>query len=254
MTRSTLGQVCMGLAVAGAVTFAASDAAAIEIGTPAQQHPYRSAQNFALELRFSPYYPAVDDEPGLNGTPFKDRFGENARLAIGLEFDWQILRIPYVGTIGPGLGASIVGMSRPGVTKTTNRASGDEYSLDIYPFYLSAVLRADAFWRDAGIPLVPYAKLGFGYGLWRASNSLGTSNAGGSKGRGGSLGTHVAIGLAFALDALDSGASRNMDNAVGINNTYFYAEYYWLNLNGLAQENALYVGTNTYAMGLAFEF
>ena len=63
---------------------------AIELGTPAQQHPFRSAQNFALELRFSPYYPAVDDEPGLNGTPFKDRFGENARLAIGLEFDWQI--------------------------------------------------------------------------------------------------------------------------------------------------------------------
>ena len=92
------------------------------------------------------------------------------------------------------------------MTKTTNRASGDEYSLDIYPFYLSAVLRADTFWRDVGIPLVPYAKLGFAYGLWRASNSLGTSNVNGSKGRGGSLGTHVAIGLAFALDALDSGA------------------------------------------------
>lgn len=89
------------------------DASAIELGTPASEHPFRSAQNFALELRFSPYYPRVDEEPGLRGTPFKDRFGDNPRLYVGLEFDWQVLRIPYIGTIGPGFGAGIVGMSTP---------------------------------------------------------------------------------------------------------------------------------------------
>jgi hypothetical protein len=231
----------------------AGDARAIEFGTRAQEHPFRSPQNFALELRFSPYYVAIDDEPGLQGTPFKDRFGDNPRLAFGLEFDWQTFRIPYVGTIGPGIGAHIVSMSRPAKT-LSGGASGDEYSLDIYPFYLSGVLRADTFWKELGFPLVPYAKLGLGYALWRASNSGGTSNVNGVSGKGQTFGTHMAIGLAFALDALDSGASRNMDNAIGINNTYFYAEYYWLNLNGLGQDKALYVGTNTYAMGLAFEF
>jgi hypothetical protein len=64
----------------------------------------------------------------------------------------------------------------------------------------------------------------------------------------------MAVGLAFALDAIDRGASREMDNIIGINNTYVYAEYYWLNLNGLFQDKALYVGTNTWAAGLAFEF
>jgi hypothetical protein len=243
--------VASGLGLAASLL--AGEARAIEFGTPEHEHPYRSSQNFALELRFSPYRVAIDDEPGLQGTPFKDRFGDNPRLAIGLELDWQTFRIPYVGTIGPGIGAHIVGMSRPART-ITGEESGDEYSLDIYPMYASAVLRADTFWRDLGFPIVPYGKLGLGYAAWRASNTGGTSSVDGISGKGQTFGTHMAIGAAFALDALDSGASRNMDNAIGINNTYFYAEWYWLNLNGLGQDKALYVGTSTYAMGLAFEF
>jgi len=258
-TRSPMPRKLLLAAVALGGVLVTRDASAIELGTPAQTHPFRSAQHFALEIRVSPYTPNVDDEPGLQGTPFKDRFGDNPRIAMGLEFDWQTFRIPYVGTIGPGLGASIVSMGRPAVT-ASGKQSGDEYGLSIYPMYLSAVLRADTFWRGLGVPLVPYAKLGFAVGFWRASNALGTSKstlpgeAQPVPGRGMTFGTHMAGGLAFALDAIDSGASRNMDNFLGINNTYVYAEYYWLNLNGLGQDKALYVGTNTWAAGLAFEF
>ncbi len=240
-------------ALAGAL-LASAKASAIELGTPEEQHPYRSAQNFALELRFSPYYPNVDKEPGLQGEPFKQSFGDKPRLYIGLEFDWQTFRIPYVGTIGPGLGVGRVSMSRPAIT-TTGRKSGDEYGLTIYPLYLSAVLRVDTFWRGAGFPLVPYGKIGGAVGFWDATNSTGTARSSdGLKGSGMTLGTHFAGGLGIPLDFLDSGSSRNMDNAAGINNTYLYAEYYWLNLNGLGQDKALYVGTNTWAAGLAFEF
>lgn len=245
------------IVIAGAVlagTFVAHEARAIELGTPAKEHPFRSAQNFAFELRFSPYYPEVDEEPGLQGTPFRDAFGDKGRLYIGMEFDWQMFRIPWLGTIGPGLGVGMVSMSRPAVTKS-GRESGDEYGLTIYPFYLSGVLRADALWQSRGFPLVPYGKLGLGYGIWRASNSGGTSSApDGVSGKGSTWGTHAAIGISFALDAIDQGATRNMDNAIGINNTYVYAEYYWLNLNGIAQDKALYVGANSWATGLAFEF
>lgn len=240
--------------VAGVIA-GTKDAHAIELGTPAEEHPFRSAQNFAFELRFSPYYPQVDDEPGLQGTPFKDAFGDKPRLYLGLELDWQTLRIPYLGTIGPGLGVGTVSMSRPAVTKTDPpQPSGDEYGLTIYPFYLAAVLRADALWRSRGFPIVPYAKLGLGYAIWRATNSGGTSAAAGVSGKGSTWGTHTALGISFALDSIDQGATRNMDNAIGINNTYVYAEYYWLNLNGLFQDNALRVGTSTWAAGLAFEF
>lgn len=240
-------------ALTGALLVSA-EASAIELGTPAQKSPYRSAQNFALELRFSPYYPNVDDEPGLQGKPFEQSFGDKPRVYFGLEFDWQTFRIPYIGTIGPGLGVGTVSMSRDAVT-ASGRKSGDAYGLSIYPVYLAAVLRVDAFWRGAGFPLVPYAKVGGAVGFWDATNTGGTARStDGMKGSGATLGTHFAGGVGIPLDFIDRGASRNMDTAVGINNTYLYAEYYWLNLTGLGQERPLYVGTNTWAAGLAFEF
>jgi hypothetical protein len=244
---------------AAATAFAASSTAhAIELGTPASEHPYRSAQNFALELRFSPYRPQIDEEPGLNGAPFASTFGESKRLMLSVEFDWQMLRIPRIGTIGPGVGVGYTTMGADAVT-TTGRPSGDTTSLSIYPFWGVAVLRADTFWRDLGFPLVPYAKAGVGYAIWSASNTGGTSEAKDRtgalvSGKGGSWGTQFALGVSFALDAIDRGASRNMDNATGINGTYVFFEAYWLSLNGLGQSNALRVGSNTWAMGLAFEF
>jgi hypothetical protein len=139
-------------------------------------------------------------------------------------------------------------------TTLSGKESGDTYSLRIYPFTLDAVLRVDTLWRNLGFPIVPYAKAGVGYALWRASNSGGTAEANGVSGKGSTWGPHVALGAAFALDVLDQGASRNMDNATGINNTYVYVEYYWLELTGVGQSHPLHVGTRTWAAGLAFEF
>jgi hypothetical protein len=240
--------------VTGLVLLASRDARAIELGTPATEHPFRSAQNFALEIRLSPYRPQIDDDPNLGGAkPFEKNFGTKPRFFIGLELDWQAFRIPHVGTIGPGVGVGSVSMSRT-VTTATGRESGDETSLTIYPFWGVAVLRADAFWRDLGIPLVPYAKAGVGVGIWRASGSGGTSSQDNVSGKGTTWGTQAALGIAFALDAIDPGASRNMDNATGINNTYVFLEAYWLSLDGIGQKNPLHVGTNTWSAGLAFEF
>jgi hypothetical protein len=239
--------------LAGSALLFSAHAGAVELGTPATEHPFRSPQNFAFELRFSPYYPQVDDDPALKNKPFETNFGTKSRFFIGAELDWQTLRIPHLGTIGPALGVGYVGMSRT-VQTVSGRTSGDETSLSIYPFWGIAVLRADVFWRDAGIPFVPYAKAGFGVALWRASNSGGTSVTNGVSGKGHTFGTNVALGVALALDALDKGASRNMDNATGINNTYLFLEEYWLTLDGLGQTNALRVGTNTWSAGLAFEF
>lgn len=241
-------------AVGAGALLVARDAAALEFGTPRSVHPYRSPQNFALELKFSPYSPNVDEEPGLRGTPFKDSFGDGPRIFIGLEFDWQTFRIPYLGTIGPGLSFGTVSMSRDART-VSGRLTADQYSLSIKPLVLSAVLRADALWRGARIPLVPYGKVGLALVFWDASNAAGTATAGGIEGSGASMGPQFALGAAFPLDFFDSGAARSMDNATGINNTYIFGEYYALEATkGVGQSRGLYVGTNTWAAGLAFEF
>jgi len=241
-------------AVAGVAFFAGEvNASAFELGTPASEHPYRSQQNFALELRFSPYKPQIDEEPGLANAPYHQTFGSMRRLLVQFELDWQVFRIPHFGTIGPGISAGYTSMSE--VVKTVSgRDSGDETSLDVFPFYAVAVVRGDALWHDLRIPIVPYAKAGLAMGLWRATNTGETSVANNVSGKGTSWGTQLAGGVAIALDSLDQYASRNMDNATGINNTYVYIEAYWMALNGIGQTDALRIGTVSWAAGLTFEF
>ena len=185
------------------------------------------------------------------------------RALVGLEFDWQAIRIPWVGTLGPGIAASYTEMTDKSFTLAGTR-SAEDTNLDIYPMYLVAVLRADVFWTQYHVPLVPFAKAGIGAAYWQISNPGGTStstttNASGTtdnsiKGRGLTWGTQWAAGLAVALDSIDTGASRNLDNSVGINNTYIYGEYYLSALTGLGQQHPLLVGTSTWCAGLAFEF
>ena len=235
--------------------FAASlDAHAFELGTPPSDHPYRSSQNFALELRFAPYHPQIDDEPDLNGkTPYANSFGDVARFYFGIEFDWQAFRIPFLGTLGPGVGLGRVGAGRH-VTTVSGRESADNTDLTIYPLYAVAVLRADVLFRNYGFPLVPYGKVGVATGIWRATNSAGTSSSDNVSGKGVTWGEHFALGLSFMLDAIDPGASRNMDNATGINSTSIFFEGTFFNLNGIGQDHALRVGSTNWTAGLAFEF
>jgi hypothetical protein len=218
-----------------------------------------SPQHFAIELRFAPFTPDIDSDPALKGrTPFGDLFGSKARLLIGAELDWQALRIPHLGTVGPGLSAGYTTMSANAPFATPHNGttiSGEQTSLDIFPFYAIAVLRADVLWHDLGIPLVPYAKAGVGYALWRASNTLGTSISQGVAGKGHSLGTHLALGLGLNLNAFDRYAARNFDNAMGVNNTYLFAELTREDLTGLGlQKDPLRVGGMNWTFGLAFEF
>ena len=224
---------------------------------------FESPQNFAFELRFSPYKPDVDSDPALGGQgPFNEAFGSSQRVLVAAEFDWQVLRIPFLGTVGPGISAGYTSMSAKAPLATprqtangTITTSGENTSLEIFPFYLVAVLRADVFMRDAHIPLVPYVKAGVSAALWRASNDLGTSSYNGIVGKGHTFGTMAALGLSLDLNTFDEYTARNFDNSMGVNHTYLFAEVYSLDLTGLGvQRGPLRVGATTWAAGLAFEF
>jgi hypothetical protein len=212
-----------------------------------------SPQNAAFELRFGPYRPQVDD--GANGAPFEQTFGTDTRFLIGLEVDWQALRIPYFGTFGPGFGW--------GYTKFTADAlladgsggrSAQTTSLEIMPMYVVGVLRADVIARETAVPLVPYAKVGLGYALWWSSDGDGASHADdGTVGRGRSYGYQYALGGMLLLDFMDEAAAVQMDNASGVNNSYLFIEWYVSQLDGFGSNDQMQVGTNTWMLGLAFE-
>jgi hypothetical protein len=116
--------------------------------------------------------------------------------------------------------------------------------------YGVGVLRIDTLARETAVPLVGYAKLGLGYGLWWAGNDLGTQS------KGHTWGTHVALGGMLLLDAFDEHAAIELDNEWGINNTYFYFEWMRASLDGISQSgdhSVMHIGTNTWVLGLAIE-
>jgi hypothetical protein len=258
-----------GASIALAATLAAATAQAQMDRQPAfygEHRNYESPQNFALELRISPFYPDVDSDPSVTGDsglggqkPFAGIFGTSHRILVSGEFDWQALRIPHVGTLGPGLGIGYTSFS--GKAPVANpqpgspAVSGETTSLELYPFYLVAVFRADGLWKDLGVPLIPYAKLGLATTLWRASNTLGTSNYNGNSGQGYTLGTQFAVGVAFNLNVFDEYAAKTFDQSVGVNTTSIFAEWTDANLNGLwAQQDPLRVGGTYWTFGMVWEF
>ena len=221
-------------------------------GTGPRDHG-ESQQYGAAEIRFGRYIPSVDSS--LPGSPFKDTFGDSSRYMFGLEGDWQAMRIPHLGTLGPGLGwgyTRATGLAR--LTADPTKISGEETALSIMPFYAVGVLRADVLARDYSIPLVPYAKLGIGYALWWASDAGSTSRVNGVLGRGVSYGPQYAAGLMFLLDELDPQTARDADNSLGINHSYIFGELYGSKLDAFGSKTHMDVGTNSWVLGLAIEF
>jgi hypothetical protein len=222
-----------------------------------KEHGIHSPQHFAFELRFSPYTNNIDSDPALNGqAPYKKVFGTAPRFFAGAEIDWQALRIPHVGSLGPGVSAGYTVASDPAhFTAAPNGPSGETTSLAILPMAVMAVFRLDFLWHDIGIPIVPYGKVGIAYALWWASNTLGASSFEGVSGKGHSWGVQYAAGLSLNLNPFDPYAAQNFDDAMGVNGTYLFAEWTRNDFNGLGfQSDPLRVGSSNWTFGVTFEF
>lgn len=215
-------------------------------------HSNETPQDSSFELRIGPYLPRVDDEFGGSG-PFARHFGEKNRYLFGFEGDWQALRIPYVGSLGPGVGWGIVSMD--GQTFRSNgEAAEQETSLSIMPMYAVGVLRVDVLAQETPVPLALHAKFGLGYALWWTEDGTGLArDPEGVVGEGASYGYQGALGLLLLLDSLDLVAARDLDSTFGVNNSYLFLEGYYSNLDGFGSGDQMQMGTTTWMMGLALE-
>lgn len=211
-----------------------------------------SPQSFALEIRFGPYRPDVDDE-FQGATPYSNVFGDSRNLYFGLEFDWLPLRIPYVGVVGPGIGWGYTSASAKAKVTGTEETSSEETSLSIMPMHLSAVARFDELMRRTGIPIVPYAKLGLGLGLWSSSVGDRTSSVDGVTAKDTTWGLHLALGGMLALNWLDPRSAAELDRSTGINHAYLFVEWMNAGLSGLGSRPQMDVGDSTWVAGLAFD-
>jgi hypothetical protein len=211
-----------------------------------------SKQDSAYEFRFGRYVPEADD--GVpNGTPFQDIFGDNTRFIIGAEADWQLIRIPHLGTLAPGFGFGLTKFTAKARFTVGGGVSSADTRLWILPMHLVGVLRADVLPREFRIPLVPYAKLGLGYGLWWSSDGQKSAKANGVSGKGASYGPVYALGGMFLLDILDEDDAKSADGLTGINNSYVFLEWTRTQLDGFGKRDVLDIGSSSWTLGVAVE-
>ncbi len=221
---------------------------------------HESKQWFAFELRFAPYWPQIDSQPGLTGTPYQTVFGTMPRLLVAGEIDAQLLRIPHFGSLGPAFSFGYTQMSAPAPFANQPGLSAENTNLEVFPMYLAAVLRVDVLMRDLRVPIVPYVKLGLAMTLWRSFTDAGTSSYPNpvtgqtDNAFGATWGEQIAVGGMLNLDWIDRRAAVSLDDATGINHTYLFGEWMFANLDNFGSSKGLRVGTNTFCGGLAFEF
>lgn len=220
----------------------------------------RSKQRFAIEIRLGTYYPQVDSEfAGTGRAPYAQAYGHKAQFYFGLEFDWQALRIPFVGALGPGFGWGFTQRSQVANITGTNQASAETTTFTIMPWTLSAVLRADELMRRTGIPLVPYAKLGLAFGMWSASNNQGVdywprpTDPNTVRGRGTTWGEHFALGGMLCLNYFDPKAASTLDTDAGINHAYVFGEWMNTKLDGIGSRPQMHIGTSSWVVGIALD-
>ena len=212
----------------------------------------RHVQRFAFELRFGGYYPRVDEELGGAATPFRDTFGSDPQFFFGLEVDWQALRIPYVGSLGPGVGWGYTTMSAAARDPVTGGPASSKTGLSIMPVYASAVLRLDELYRRTGVPIVPFVKGGGAGAYWSSGGALGMTNADGVVGEGLSFGYHFALGGALSLGFIERGSTARLREGFGVDHTYVFGEWMLTDLGSFAP-NQMRVGSSSWVVGLALE-
>jgi hypothetical protein len=213
-----------------------------------------SPQSWALEAKFSPYLPPIDQEFGEGGaTPFGDIFGNSPSVMGRLELSYQALRLGDVLSLGPGFSVGAFQKKGQGIAADGSRV--DENVFRVFPFGLDAVARVDFLSRRYGVPLVPFGKIGLDSYLWsnRKNGDL-VKFPNGNDVRGSTLGFSGSAGLAFDLNVLDPNSAVNFDHSAGVNHSYVFGEVEFAQINDFGATNSFDFSTTLLNFGLALEF
>ena len=214
-----------------------------------EPHATESTRAWNLELRFGPYYPNTDTEfsdRGQSARPFAEVFGTHKGLMFGMEIDHHLSH--RGGTWAMGVGAAYYSATAAALAADQTTRTGDETSLRLIPLTVLAVYRADLLRTRFGWPLIPYAKLGLGCGLWWLNDTSKTSATVGT-----TFGWNAAAGVSLDLAFVDPEAIRTMDLETGVNQFAIFFEVVHEALDGFSSSSVLRVGDTTWFGGLMIE-
>jgi hypothetical protein len=212
-----------------------------------------SPQYGAFEVKFGPYRPNVDDQPGLTSLPYEDTFGKKESMFLtSLEVDWQFFRIIDVSF---GLAGSLGFMQESARSLTESGSESNDYTvLNVIPFAVLGVIRIDVLADELGVPIIPYFKGGVNWYFWWI---LG---AGATQETGGTPGWQINPGVALRLDQFDKMSARTFDNEVGVNHSFLFFEFDFAVVEGFGNGDNMYLspqnlpGKGTWQAGIGVEF
>jgi hypothetical protein len=212
--------------------------------------PVDSPRTGALEIKFGGYKPRIDTEEGLEGAPYQDTFGDASMLL----FELEIQRYLYQGIGSAGLGFSAGYAEKYANTITDAGDTAEEKTaLKVAPLKLNLLYKFDypAFrWR---VPLVPYGKLGLIYMPWWIEKGGETQELSERSGKGGRWGYGLTVGASFLLDVLEPRLARDFDSDIGVNHSYFFAEWTYAEVNNFGSPG-LVLSSRHWMFGLALDY
>ena len=167
-------------------------------------------------------------------------------LMVGMEIDHHLSH--RWGTWAMGVGAAYYSATAAALAADQTTRTGDETSLRLIPLTVLAVYRADLLRTRFGWPLIPYAKLGLGCGLWWLNDTSKTSATAGA-----TFGWNAAAGVSLDLSFVDPEAIRTMDLETGVNQFAIFFEVVHEALDGFGSSSELRVGDTTWFGGLMIE-
>ncbi len=211
---------------------------------------FHSPQSFTVALRLGPYSPSIDSEPALKGkTPYKDIFGTQTPLMWRVGLDYDVFK--KFGRLSVGLSLGFWQALGKGRSKSTDQPTGDTILLNLWPLTPSVAYRFDVPWVRYGVPLVPFARFGYGFTKWSSSKNGQTSTFGGDSASGWARGIEYAVGVELVLDAFDPQQAVELDQDSGINSTRLFFDFEgmsWRGAGGLRLDGTSFGG------GLALAF
>lgn len=222
---------------------------ALEV-SDAPLRPLRSPRTGAVELKLGGYKPRIDTEEGLGGTPYADTFDNESMLL----FEVELQRYFYQGIGSAGLGFSAGYAEKYADTVTEDDETAlEKTALKVLPLRLNALYKFDYAAFRWGVPLVPYGKLGLIYTPWWINKGSDTQILEGREAKGGRWGYGLTLGASFLLDVLEPRLARDFDSDLGVNHSYFFAEWTYAEVNNFGGPG-LVLSSRHWMFGLALDY
>jgi hypothetical protein len=241
--------------VTGAVLLGLAPSARAQVTYLETNDPYKQSPRwFAVELKFGPYTPDVDQEIG-SSRPYREIFGKTLGLMSQLTLDVEFLKKHGVLAVGGTIG--FFTRSGKSLLESGGR-SDDSTSLYLLPLVLQLVYRWDYTVERWRVPLVPYVRAGIAYAFWwitRGDGKIARFGTGGKRAYGGNFGYQINVGLSLLLNQFDPNAAKQLDISSGINGISIFCEFVHSRLDNFGSSKSMHLGMNVGMLaGLTAEF